>query len=103
MMDVFSFLGTETAEEIVVTNTQKINEQIEEIAPLKNDLFTPSIDGAEDEIRNLTFGTAESIYGSPLPEIVENRINKVLDSIIVHGFAVIYLFYLKLVNIFFIN
>src|SRR5699024_10091889 len=48
MMDVCSFLGTETAEEIVVTHTQKIYEQIEVIAPLKNDLFTPSIDGAED-------------------------------------------------------
>lgn len=98
MIDVFSFLGTEKAEEIVVTNTQKINDQIKNIAPLKDDLFTPSIDGAEEEVRNLTFGTAESIYGSPLPEIVENRINKELDSIIGHGFAVIYLISHKLVK-----
>src|SRR5699024_2562859 len=98
MIDVFSFLATGRAEEMVVTNTKKTNDQIKNIAPLKDHLFTPSIDGAEEEVRNLTFGTAESIYGSPLPEIVENRINKELDSIIGHGFAVIYLISHKLVK-----
>lgn len=98
MLEMFSFLGSEKAEEIVITNTQKISDKIEEIAPLKDTLYTPSIEGAEEDIRNLTYNTATSIYGSPLPEIVEKRITKELDSIIGHGFAVIYLISHKLVK-----
>lgn len=98
MLEMFSFLGSEKAEEIVITNTQKISNKIEEIAPLKDTLYTPSIEGAEEDVRNLTYNTATSIYGSPLPEIVESRITKELDSIIGHGFAVIYLISHKLVK-----
>lgn len=98
MLEHFSFLGEETAFEIVVTNTQKIAAQIEKISPLKSELFTPSIDGAEDDIRRLTYERAESIYGNPLPEIVEKRLQKELKSIIGHGFSVIYLISHKLVK-----
>src|SRR5690606_20328371 len=98
MLELFSFLGEEKAYEIVVTNTNQIAEEIEPISPVKSDLYPPSIEGAEEEIRELTYSTAQSIYGSPLPEIVESRIKKELDSIIGHGFAVIYLISHKLVK-----
>src|SRR5699024_5038216 len=94
----FEILGMTKAHELVVDNSQNIASQIEEVAPLKKDLFTPSIEGAEDEVRNLTYATAEGIYGKPLPEIVEARIEKELKSIIGHGFAVIYLISHKLVK-----
>src|SRR5690625_4304513 len=98
MLDEFSFLGEDIAEQIVVTNSNKIANKIKDIAPIKDGLFTPSIEGAEEEVRNLTYHTAESIYGTPLPDIVENRLQKELDSIIGHGFAVIYLISHKLVK-----
>lgn len=98
MLEIFSFLGEEKAFEIVVTNTQKIASLVEKISPLKSELYTPSIEGAEDEVRRLTYDKAKSIYGDPLPEIVEKRIEKELNSIIGHGFSVIYLISHKLVK-----
>ncbi|HLS20378.1 MAG TPA: PolC-type DNA polymerase III [Bacillota bacterium] len=98
MLETFKFLGDDIAKEIVVTNTQKINEMINNISPLKKDLYTPKIDGAEEEVRQLTYGNAKKIYGDPLPEIVEKRLEKELSSIIGHGFAVIYLISHKLVH-----
>lgn len=98
MLEQFAFLDEDTAYEIVVENSNAIAEKVEPIAPLKKDLYTPSIEGAEEEIKQLTYGNAEKIYGSPLPEIVENRLEKELKSIIGHGFAVIYLISQKLVK-----
>ncbi|WP_077617852.1 PolC-type DNA polymerase III [Bacillus sinesaloumensis] len=98
MIDCFSFLEKEKAKEIVVTNTQKIAELIGEVKPIKDDLYTPKIEGAEDEIRNMSYSMARSIYGEELPEIVEKRLEKELKSIIGHGFAVIYLISHKLVK-----
>ncbi|MEJ8776889.1 PolC-type DNA polymerase III [Pseudogracilibacillus sp. ICA-222130] len=98
MLVQFEFLGMEKAHELVVDNSQQIADMVEDIAPLKKDLYTPTIEGAEEEVRNLTYKTAESIYGTPLPEIVEARIEKELKSIIGHGFSVIYLISHKLVK-----
>ncbi|MEH7387909.1 PolC-type DNA polymerase III [Bacillus sp. JJ1521] len=98
MLDCFSFLEKEKAKEIVVTNTQKIADMIGEVKPIKDDLYTPKIEGAEDEIRNMSYSMAKSIYGEELPEIVEKRLEKELKSIIGHGFAVIYLISHKLVK-----
>jgi len=98
MLDAFAFLGKEKAKEIVVENTNKIADMIEAIKPIKDDLYTPKIEGAEDEIRNMSYGMAKQIYGDPLPEIVEARLEKELKSIIGHGFAVIYLISHKLVK-----
>ncbi len=98
MLDALSFLGAELAKEIVVTNTQKIADSIEEIKPIKDDLYTPKIEGADEEVRELTYAMAKRIYGDVLPEIVEARIEKELTSIIGHGFAVIYLISHKLVK-----
>src|SRR5690625_6997618 len=98
MLEQFHFLGEKNAKEIVITNSQKIASQIEKISPIKEDLYTPSIEGAEDEVRNLSYQNAEAIYGSPLPDIVKERLEKELNSIIGHGFAVIYLISHKLVK-----
>jgi DNA polymerase III subunit alpha, Gram-positive type len=98
MLDCFSFLGEDKAKEVVVSNTQHIASLIDEIKPVPDDLFTPKIEGAEEEIRQMSYGRAKQIYGEELPEIVEQRLEKELNSIIGHGFAVIYLISHKLVK-----
>lgn len=98
MLDCFRFLGEEKAKEIVITNTNAIADLIEEISPIKDGLFTPTIQGAEEEIRELSYGRAKKIYGDPVPKIVSDRLEKELDSIIGNGFAVIYLISQKLVK-----
>ncbi|MBD1380048.1 PolC-type DNA polymerase III [Metabacillus arenae] len=98
MLDCFQFLGEEKAKEIVVENTQKIAELIGEVKPIKDDLFTPKIEGADEEMREMSYSMARRIYGDSLPEIVEARLEKELKSIIGHGFAVIYLISHKLVK-----
>jgi DNA polymerase-3 subunit alpha (Gram-positive type) len=98
MLEAFSFLGKEKAKEIVVTNPHKVADMIEEIKPIKDELYTPKIEGAEDEMRTMSYSMARQIYGDPLPEIVEARLEKELKSIIGHGFAVIYLIAHKLVK-----
>ncbi|MBT2581942.1 PolC-type DNA polymerase III [Planococcus sp. ISL-109] len=98
MLEAFDFLGEETAREIVVDNSLKIAEMIDVVKPIKDELYTPKIEGADEEVRELSYSTARSIYGDDLPEIVEARIEKELKSIIGHGFAVIYLISHKLVK-----
>lgn len=98
MLDCFSFLGKEKAKEIVVTNTNRIADMIDVIKPIKDDLYTPKIEGSEEEMREMSYGMARRIYGDELPEIVEARLEKELKSIIGHGFAVIYLISHKLVK-----
>jgi DNA polymerase-3 subunit alpha (Gram-positive type) len=98
MLDAFSFLGEETAKQIVVENSNKITNLIGDIKPIKDDLYTPKIEGSDEEVRELSYSMAKQIYGETLPEIVEARIEKELTSIIGHGFAVIYLISHKLVK-----
>ncbi|MFG6148878.1 PolC-type DNA polymerase III [Halobacillus sp. B23F22_1] len=98
MIEEFSFIGDEKAKEIVVSNTHVINDQIDIITPVKDDLYTPNIEGADQEIREMSYNKAKSLYGDELPELVEKRLEKELDSIIGHGFAVIYLISQKLVT-----
>lgn len=98
MLDAFDFLGEETAREIVVDNSLKIADMIDVVKPIKDELYTPKIEGADEEVRELSYTMARSIYGDDLPEIVEARIEKELKSIIGHGFAVIYLISHKLVK-----
>ncbi|MFD1705912.1 PolC-type DNA polymerase III [Siminovitchia sediminis] len=98
MLEEFSFLGDEKAYEVVVRNSNLIAGKISDVKPIKDDLYTPKIDGAEEEIRSMSYERAKSIYGEELPEIVEARLEKELASIIGHGFAVIYLISHKLVK-----
>jgi DNA polymerase-3 subunit alpha (Gram-positive type) len=98
MLEGFAFLGKEKAQEIVVTNTNLIADRIDKIKPIKDDLYTPKIEGAEEEVRQMSYDMAKRIYGEELPDIVEARLEKELTSIIGHGFAVIYLISHKLVK-----
>ncbi|MGM8364102.1 PolC-type DNA polymerase III [Virgibacillus sp. W0181] len=98
MLEAFQFLGEDKAHEIVVLNTNNIANKMEELSPIQDSLYTPNIEGADEEVRNLTYSNAEAIYGKPVPDIVEQRLEKELSSIIGHGFAVIYLISHKLVK-----
>jgi len=98
MLDEFSYLGKDAAEEVVITNTQKISAQIDNLKPIPDGLFTPEIKGAEEEIRKMSYKKARKLYGKNLPQLVVNRLEKELKSIIDNGFAVIYLISHKLVK-----
>ncbi|AQQ53722.1 PolC-type DNA polymerase III [Planococcus lenghuensis] len=98
MLKAFDFLGMEKARELVVENPHKVAGMIGDVKPIRDELYTPKIDGADDEIRELSYGMARKIYGDPIPEIVEARLEKELKSIIGHGFSVIYLISHKLVK-----
>ncbi|MBF0935720.1 MAG: PHP domain-containing protein, partial [Abiotrophia defectiva] len=98
MMAEFDFMGRDLAYELVITNPQKIADMVEEVEVIKDKLYTPNIPGANEEITELSYTRARELYGDPLPEIVEKRIEKELKSIIGNGFAVIYLISQKLVH-----
>lgn len=98
LLEEFNFLGEEKAKEIVVTNTNLIADKIENVKVIKDDLYTPKIEGSDEECTNLTYDMARSIYGEDLPEIVAARIEKELKSILGYGFGVIYLISAKLVK-----
>ena len=76
--------------EYVVTNTNKIADMVEEIRPIHDKLFTPTIDNADENLTKICYDTAHRLYGEQLPEIVEKRLEKELSNIIKHGFGVIY-------------
>lgn len=91
MLECFSFLGNELANEIVVTNTNMIADMIEPILPVPNDhLYTPTIDNCENLLKDLCFGNAHRLYGDPLPEYIQNRLDTELNGIISNGYSVIY-------------
>ncbi|WP_124219978.1 PolC-type DNA polymerase III [Aquisalibacillus elongatus] len=98
MLEDFAFLGEIKAKEVVIENTNWVADQVEDVKPVKDDLYTPNIEGADDEIIDTCYTRAKSIYGDDLPEIVVNRLEKELKSIIDNGFSVIYLISEKLVK-----
>ena len=91
MLDEFAFLGEELARKLVIENTNALAETFEPVEVVKGDLYTPFIDKAEETVAELTYKKAFEIYGNPLPDIVDLRIEKELTSILGNGFAVIYL------------
>lgn len=90
MLQAFSWLGEDLAYEIVVTNTNKLKKMTEPIYPIKDKLYPPDIEGSDQKLRDICFETAHKMYGERLPEIVEKRLNRELDSIIGHGYYVVY-------------
>ncbi|TMW73243.1 PolC-type DNA polymerase III [Alteribacter natronophilus] len=98
MLECFSFLPEEKRKEIVIGNTNAIADEIDEIKPIPDDLYTPNLEGADEEMREMCYTRARSIYGDDLPELVVARLEKELKSIISNGFSVIYLISQKLVK-----
>ena len=98
MLDEFAYLGEELAYEVVVTNTNKIADMIGNLKPVPDEKAPPEIPGSDDELRKLTYDKAKSIYGEELPEIVKERVDIELDSIISNGYSVLYIIAQKLVK-----
>ncbi|MBE0068056.1 PolC-type DNA polymerase III [Thermoanaerobacterium thermosaccharolyticum] len=98
MLNEFDYFDEKTAREIVIDNPNKIVELIEDVKPIPDGTYPPSIEGAEEELKKLTLNKAHEIYGEKLPEIVEKRLDKELNSIINNGYAVMYIIAQKLVT-----
>ncbi len=98
MLEEFAYLGAEKAYEVVVKNTSMIADWFEEIELFPSKLFTPIIDGADEEIRTKCYDKARSVYGDPLPETVSARLEKELAPIIKYGYSANYLICERLVK-----
>ncbi len=98
LLNEFSFLGEKRAYEIVVKNTNLINNFISKVEPLRKGLSTPKIEGANSILKNKAFDKAKEMYGNPLPKLIENRLNRELRAIISNGYAVIYVISQRLVS-----
>ncbi len=97
MLDEFSYLGRDKAMEVVVTNTQKIAAMVDVISPVRPDKCPPVIENSDQTLRQICYDKAHEMYGDPLPEIVENRLERELTSIISNGYSVMYIIAQKLV------
>ena len=97
MLEEFAYLGPDKAQEVVVTNTRFIADQCELISPVRPDKCPPVIENSDETLRNICYNRAHELYGEDLPEIVVERLERELNSIISNGFAVMYIIAQKLV------
>ncbi len=97
MLEEFSYLGREKAEEVVITNTNRIADRIDVMAPVRPDKCPPVIPDSDKTLTDICYNRAHELYGEELPEIVQKRLEKELNSIITNGFAVMYIIAQKLV------
>lgn len=97
MLAEFSYLGSAKAEEVVITNTNKIADMCEKISPVRPDKCPPVIENSDQMLRDICYNKAHKMYGDPLPEVVHARLERELNSIISNGYAVMYIIAQKLV------
>ncbi len=97
MLEEFSYLGSDKAMEVVVTNTNRIADMVETMAPVRPDKCAPVIEDSDKTLTDICYNKAHEIYGDELPDIVEQRLKRELNSIISNGFAVMYIIAQKLV------
>ena len=97
MLKEFEYLGSAKAEEVVITNTNKIADMCERISPVRPDKCPPVIENSDQMLRDICYNKAHKMYGDPLPEVVEERLERELNSIIGNGYAVMYIIAQKLV------
>ena len=97
MLAEFAYLGSDKAEEVVITNTNKIADMIESMSPVRPDKCPPVIENSDKLLTDICYKKAHELYGETLPEIVEARLKRELNSIISNGFAVMYIIAQKLV------
>lgn len=97
MLDDFSWMGSDLAQKIVIDNTHVVADMIDDVEAIKTGNYPPNMPTANEEIRQKSYETAYRMYGNPLPQIVEARVEQELNSIIKNGFAVIYLVAQRLV------
>ncbi len=97
MLHEFEYLGSDKAREVVITNPNKISDQIENISPIHPDKCPPVIENSDRDLRDICYKKAHDIYGPNLPDIVTTRLDKELNSIIGNGYAVMYIIAQKLV------
>ncbi len=97
MLEEFSYLGSDKAEEVVITNTNKIADRIDVMAPVRPDKCPPVIPDSDKTLTDICYNRAHELYGKELPQIVKDRLEKELHSIITNGFAVMYIIAQKLV------
>lgn len=99
MLEEFSYLGEERAREVVITNPNAINDEIDYVRPIpKETLYFPRIAGSSEALKKMCYEKAHKIYGNPLPQIVEDRLTEEFTSILGHGFGVLYYIAHKLVK-----
>ncbi|MBR0396792.1 MAG: PolC-type DNA polymerase III, partial [Eubacterium sp.] len=97
MLEEFAYLGSEKAREVVIENPNRIADQVEKISPIRAGKFPPVIEDSDKTLREICYRRAYEIYGDPLPELVEARLERELNSIISNGYAVMYIIAQKLV------
>lgn len=98
MLEEFSYLGEETAREVVIENPNRICDMTEEITLFPDQTAMPKVDGAEEEIMEIGYSRMKELYGDPLPERIEKRLDRELGSIVRNGFSVLYWIAMKLVK-----